>query len=482
MRRLKRGLAAAIALSLCAFAAQAQSPSADTGWPAGEALMSQYRAGNLAAVIQGAPATLAAEPWNHELRLAYANALTWSGREWQAVAEYEMLLGTELEIDGRLGLANALAWTGRMSDSIPHYQRLLEGKHAGEAKQGLANAYLWMKREDLAYPLFTQLRATYPDKEVGKEGLYYTLRAIRPRTTLGYAYSHDNQPMSRGEPFVSHSWRMFDNSLILGVGYSGSRDWFDNTPGLSYERREWYVRAEAVAVPLAPRVTVSRVDELDTEEAGALFRLNPVPARTFGELRLTLTDWPLYVNVGRIDWGKQSFTGRAQAYGLVADRFGLEGSYQVAWGEIRAFANRFKVSQGDVPVALTRESDNTVDNADVKLYTRWRPWGREIKPFVGAHFRYSDHTDPFYWSPKKYALGYAGFEFAYEDRYYTVAGLLQGGFKLAGDAATAWSASISAKRWLNDDWAVGVAAYALGGTRTANYRAHGVSATVEKLW
>src|SRR5262249_8542008 len=154
-------------------------------------------------------------PWNTELRLAYAQALTWTGREWQSVEQFEMLIGTDREVDGRLGLANALAWTGRMSEAIPHYRLLAGTKHAGEAKQGMANAYLWMKAEDLALPLFQQLRVEYPDQEVGKLGLFYTERAIRPRTTLGFARNHDNQPMTRDEPYVTQTWRMFDNSLIL---------------------------------------------------------------------------------------------------------------------------------------------------------------------------------------------------------------------------------------------------------------------------
>jgi tetratricopeptide (TPR) repeat protein len=449
--------------------------------------MTEYRAGHTAAVIEGAPAALKAEPWNRELRLAYANSLVWSGHEWASVEQYEMLLGTELEVDARLGLANALAWTGRMSESVPHYKMLLESKHKGEAKQGLANAYLWMKREDLAYPLFTQLRETYPDQEVGKEGLFYTLRAIRARTTFGYNYLHDNQPMTREEPYLSHSWRMFDNSLVLGLQAAPSRDKFEDLAkpgvGLKLERKEYTFRAEAIALPLAPRVYVTRVNEIDTDDSGSPFNLNPVPARTFAELRLTLTDWPLYVHAGRIDWGKQSFTGKAQAYGLIADRYGIEGTYQLAWGEIRAFANTFRISQGDVPAALNyATADNTVNNGDLRLYTRWRPWGPQIKPFVGAHFRYSDHNDPLYWSPKKYALGYFGVEAGWDQRYWTIGALVQGGFKLAGDASEAWNTSFSAKRWLNDDWAVGMTAYAQGGTRTANYRAYGAGFTVEKLW
>src|SRR4029078_10757884 len=125
MRPSQRGLAAALALSLCALAAHAQV-TPDTGWAARRGFRSAYRAGNYTEVIQGAPATLAAEPWNNELRLAYAYSLIWSGREWQSTAEFEKLRGTEVEVDARLGLANSYAWTGRLGESLPHY-RLLTG-------------------------------------------------------------------------------------------------------------------------------------------------------------------------------------------------------------------------------------------------------------------------------------------------------------------------------------------------------------------
>jgi hypothetical protein len=183
MRRPVRGLAAAIALSLCAPLAHAQSP-ADAGWPVSEGLMTEYRKGNLPPLVAGAPEALKAEPWNKDLRLAYANSLTWSGKEWSAVEHYEMLLGTDLEVDARLGLANALAWTGRLSESLPHYKMLLEGKHAGEAKQGLANALPVDEARGPRAALVPAVARDLPDQEVGKEGLFYTLRATRPRTTL----------------------------------------------------------------------------------------------------------------------------------------------------------------------------------------------------------------------------------------------------------------------------------------------------------
>ena len=480
MRPTLRGLVTATALAVCALAANAQT-SPDEGWPAGERVMTKYKAGNYAEVIAQAPDALRGEPWNHELRLAYANSLTWSNREWPAAEQYRMLLDTEVGVDARLGLANALAWSGRMKESLPHYRLLFATKHAGEAKQGYANALRWMGRDDLAIPIYEELRATYPDQEIGKEGLFYSRRAVRPRTTLGIAYNHDNTEMNRSEPILSQSWRMADNSILFGIEASDGHDWFAIPAGSGgYPRREYGLRFEALAIPLEPRLFVSRQEQPD--ETVAPFARAELPGRTFGEVRLTLADWPLYVHAGRVNWGKLGFTPGAQLAGLEADRYGFEVKYQTEWGEVRAFANHFRIFQGSGPEALKYDADNTVNNGDLRLVTRWRPWTREIKPFFGVHLRYSDHTDPLYWSPKKYALGYLGLEGEWESRDWNLSTAVQGGFKLAGEANTAWLVSVGGKRWLNEDWAVGFNAFAQSGTRTTNYRAQGAGVTIEKLW
>jgi tetratricopeptide (TPR) repeat protein len=449
-----RAAVAAFLLSLPVQDAFAQA-SANEGWPASERLLEQYRKGNYAPVIAEAPTVLQAEPWNNPLRLAYGYSLLWSGREWSAVDQFRELLETDVGVDARLGLANGLAWTGRMAESLPHYRMLLTTKHAGEAKQGMANAYRWMGRDDLALPLYRELRVAYPDQEAGKEGLYYAERATRARTTFGFAFTRDTTPTHRTEPTVSHEWRDASKSVIFGLDASGGRDW--KYPE-KLERREIGFRVESLETPLSPRLSLSRQSEPES--------------RTFGDLRLRVADWPLYVNAGHINWGKLSFTIPAIEQGLTANRFGVEGQYQTFAGELRGYANHFRISD-----------DNKIDNGDVRLTPRWRPWGNEVKPYVGVHWRYSDHTDPDYWSPKRFVLGYGGVELAWgNQRVWTVGALFQAGFKVAGEASTSLSAFLSAKRWIGDDWAVGAAAFYQTGTREAGYRARGASITLEKLW
>lgn len=448
-----RACLAVIGLALAGPVAIAQT-AADKDWPASEVVMGKFNAGRYAEVIAESPAVLAAEPWNHDLRLAYANSLLWTGQEWAAVGQFRLLLETGLATEARLGMGNGLAWTGRMAEAMPYYDALLSTRKSGEAKLGKGNALRWMGRDHLAMPLFEELRAAYPDKDTGEEGHYYARRALRPRTSAGILYAQDNTPMRRSEPMASHTWRSPGKSVIFGLDAAGGRDWDDDA---RIEQRDYALRVESLDTWLAPRLSVSRQSDPES--------------KTFAELRLEVRQWPLYVHVGRINWGKLSFTTPALVSGLTAERYGLEGKYPVEAGELRGFANHFDISDG-----------NRIDNGELRFTSRWRPWGREIKPYAGVHWRYSGRVEPAYWSPETYAVGFLGVEGEWERRHWTFFAQGQVAFKLAGEANTAWAASVVAKRWIGDDWSVGVAGYAQSGTRTDKYRAEGVTLTVEKLW
>jgi hypothetical protein len=376
-------------------------------------------------------------------------------------------------------MANGLAWTGRMDQALPHYQAVMDDSafwdlyrraekgevpvfptpsdaaQRNEAKLGMANALRWMNRADRAHPLYLQLRASHPTSDVGEEGEFFARRELRARTTFNMGYSQDNTPMRRFEPLVSHQWRNDAKDVIFYLEGTGGHDWDDRR---DLDRRDVTFRVEGLDLPLSPRLSVTQQND---------------PERTtFGDLRLQVTGWPLYVSAGRVNWGKLAFTTDALDLGLTANRYGVNGNYQIAWGELRGFYNHFDISD-----------DNRVDAADVRLALReWRPLGKEIKPFVGVNWRSASRTVPEYWSPQTYGLGYVGLEGEWERREWYFFALGQVGFKLAGEASTAWGASLIAKRWIGRDWSVGVNAYALGGTRTDNYRAEGVNLIVEKLW
>jgi tetratricopeptide (TPR) repeat protein len=459
MRSVLRGLAAATVVSAYALAADMPvSVSPDEGWPIGERVLSKYKAGKQKEVVVEGEAALAKEPWNNELRYAYANSLLWNGREWDATPQYRMLLETEYAVDARLGLANSLAWTGRMTEALPHYQMIVnDPKVGGEARLGMANVYLWLGRADLALPIYKQLRADYPTQDTGEEGLYYARRATRAHTTFGDTYTRDNTPTRRNEPWASHTWRDESNAWIFGLYGNVGHDWNPNL-NRDLDRREYGVSVENVDWALAPRLSVSRQQDPQ--------------GLTFGELRIqAISSWPLYVSAGRVNWGKLSFTVPALGKGLTANHAGLEGRYNTYAGELRGFANYWDVSDG-----------NKVENAELRLTSRWRPFGQEIRPFIGTHWRGADQTVPDYWSPEKYWLGFAGVEWAWERRYWSITGLAQVGFKIAGDASTAWSVALAGKRWIGDDWAIGVSGYAISGTRQVGYKSEGATVTLEKLW
>jgi tetratricopeptide (TPR) repeat protein len=460
--RMLRVLAAAIGLTL-SVATVAQSP-ADEGWPASERILGKFRDGKYAEVIAEAPQALRAEPWHSELRLAYATSLLWNGSEAQAAREYAALVDTDVGVEARLGLANALAWSGNTPAALPQYRRLLGSAKSDEAKLGLANALRLSGREDLALPLYRELRAAHPNDDIGKEGLFYAERSVRGRTAFGASFTKDSTPTQRFEPVVSHEWRDPSRAWIFGVEASGGRDW--RYPA-KLTREEYALRIEALGLPLAPRVSVSQ-------------QVEP-RSHTFGELRLRAGDWPMYVSAGHINWGKLSFTLQALEQGLTADRVGVEGAFPTALGEVRGYANHYRISD-----------DNRIDNGDARLTLRWRPLGAQVKPFVGVDWRYSRRADPDYWSPRRFVLGYGGVEAAWSERHWTFGALAQVGFKIAGDASTSLAGFLSAKRWLRgqaprgqdppSDWAIGITAFTQTGTREATYRARGATLTLEKLW
>jgi len=304
------------------------------------------------------------------------------------------------------------------------------------------------------------LRAAYPNENVGEEGLFYATRAVRARTALGGLYTHANLPFSfsRREAYASQTWRMAEDAVIFGLQASDGRQ-------QDTDLREYAFNVEALALPLAPRLVVSRQVRPDRDEA---FDTGvALPARTFAELRLQLTEWPLYVHVGRVNWGKLVFSPSTLELGLEADRIGVEGKYQVALGEIRGFANHFRIRQRSVPDELrpaVGDLDNAIDDGEIRLTTRWRPWTREIKPFIGVHWRFSDNPGP-YWSPRRYVLGFVGLEAEWVERYWSFTAQVQAGAKISGEAAAMVSGAVIAKRYLNDDWAVGLTAYAQSGAR-----------------
>lgn len=446
-----------LALLVSFTGAARAEPTEDEDWPLADRLLDRFAAGRYEDVVRLAPGVLAQEPRNDELRRALADSLLWTGHAWAASGQYLALIETgspEMAAGGRLRLADALAWTGRMPQSLPYYTAQLDGPDANQARLGRANAERWMGRHDLALPDYRKALAARPDDEAAQLGALYSDRELRPRTELVAGIVRDNTPMRRDEALLRHTWRNDAGTRIYAVDTNADRD---EGSGVSLRQRETGFHVEDLALPLAPR--------LDLADQGAPDR------RLFGQLRLQVAEAPLYVNYGMVNWGKLVFNAPALKEGLIAHRAGLEGKLPTAAGEFRGFIDRYTVSDG-----------NRVDNADVRLTPWWRPWGPDIRPYAGIAWRSADRSVADYWSPRRYGVGYAGLEGEWQRRDWSFFAFGHVGVPLSGEAANYWGTGLSAKRWLSGDWAVAATAWAQSNARGANYRAHGLNFTLEKLW
>ncbi len=437
--------------------AQAQ-PSADDGWPESDRLLATYaRDRDPRPLWRRAPALLREDPTHDDLRTALADSYLAAGHTWDAAIEYQYLVdhgAAAVKPHARLYLAHALSWTGRMPRAEPHYQALLDGPLAPDSRLGLANALRWQGRQDLAMPHYRQSVIEQPHNPVATDGALFSERALRARTVVGFTVLKDNSPMRRQELQWLHQWRNEGGYRIFSVEGVGARD---ENPALHRPQRELTVRAEDLNLPGAPRVELTQ---------------QTLPrSSTFGQLRLRASDSPLYVNIGRVNWGKMAFNVHALDEGLTAQRIGLEGKYPSALGEWRGYANRFGISDG-----------NRVDNGDIRLTPWWRPWGSEVRFYAGTAWRRSARNDPRYWSPNRYAAAYVGIEGEWERPGWSLLASGYLGTPLTNDAARYWAATLSAKKWLNRDWALGVNAWAQSNSQGAQYRSHGLGVLVEKLW
>ncbi len=446
-----------ILLSVFAFGAPgavAAEPEDDEDWPLSFRIIDRFSAGDYGRVIADAPRSLAEEPGNNEVRFAYARSLLWHGHAWAAAAPFRELLNSAFDAEARLGLAHALAWTGRLAQAIPHYSSLLEGPLEKEARLGVAHAERWRGRPELALPHYRRAVTNDPDSKEAAHGGLYAERALRPRTVLAANSSQDSTPMHRKDLVLQHSWRDRSQTRIFSLEQVIDRD---AEPDLSRRQREFSVGIEDLDMALAPRLDLS---------------VQNVPhSLAFAHLRLKLAESPIYLNMGRVNWGKLAFNAHALDEGLTARRAGFEGKIQTPLGEVRGFINRYAISDG-----------NRVLNGDVRLTPWWRLYGPEVRAYTGIAWRDAKRRADHYWSPTRYVVAYLGVEGEWETPGWSAFAFVTVGTRLAGEAAPFWSAGVNVKRWLDRDWAVGGNLWAQSNGQGENYRAHGFGVRIERLW
>ena len=141
------------------------SPTSGLAAPADDAIQAFQKDDYYNAAAIGSVA-LAQSPQNHALRLVVANSLSWTGRYEAAIAQYEMLFGTDLEAAGRVGIGNIFRWRGMIPAAAAMHERAV---------------------------------SLAPQSKDAAIALALTARELRPATTLRLLHFDDNLKYERNE-------------------------------------------------------------------------------------------------------------------------------------------------------------------------------------------------------------------------------------------------------------------------------------------
>jgi tetratricopeptide (TPR) repeat protein len=381
--------------------------------------------GDYEAVAKQGLRLLEQERNNHDLRLLVANSLAWTGFLDQAIVQYQQLQNTPLAQDANIGLANALRWKGQDADALPLYQAVL-------------------------------MRT--PDNAAAREGLQLAQRELRPRTIVTVGKDQDSSGSQRRAVVVEQSWRDQSGKHWFAVEAAGAND---KLLGLRQNERDVALRYQALGWPLQPKI------ELD---------LQANPQRdVFGNLRLHFGSAQNYLDIGRVNWGKMASNAKALQAGLSANHVGVAYSGRSQWGELGARLDYYGISD-----------DNEIITSGLRFVPAWRPLGSHVKLFAGIETRDARRgaINGSYWAPVDgFGIGFAGLQADFGAADWSLYSSGQVGGRLYGEAANNWAFSVGGKRWLGQDWALGVNFFKLASTRdNSSYRAKSLNMSLEKLW
>lgn len=408
-----------------AFAQQGSASGTAQRAPSAQAqdIKKMYGAGDYSAVARLGSARLAAEPNNHELRYM---------------------------------VANSYAWTGKLDQAAVHYKALSGTSYASQANLGLANVYRWGGMPGLALPLYRQAHAANPnDKEVS-EGLNYALRELRPRTQGRLIWAEDSLDTIRKGAVLAQRWTDASSRHGFELELGALQD---KRNALKVNQRDLTLRYSGLATPLKPRA------EISIQESPR--------SKLFGAAEAKLPNLPITLSAGHINWGKLAFDPNALQANLWANRIGVQTNAPSEIGTWNAgyFANRISDS-------------NTIQDAYLQFTPAWQPIKvPEVKFFVGFEGRKARFNSPAYWSPRDgNYLGTIGVNANWQDTLWERGFLIQYGAPLGGEAVNSYSVSAGAKRWFNNNWAVGFNIATQRSQRTGSYRATSAMLSVEGLW
>jgi hypothetical protein len=366
-----------------------------------------------------------------------------------------LVLLTKEKVDEQLRfyIANSLAWTNRLKEAGQLYRVLLDSKYKSSAMLGLANLNRWQGRDHLALPLYQEILTTEPDNKDALEGLRLSTRETAIRTTVTAGGSHDSGQIQTRVLRLNHRWRDASMANIWEVETSLLKA---NDATTEARRQDFTVRYRMLDAFLKPRLEASSDGN-----------------HLFGNVGVSIGGLPILIDVGRVNWGLVANTPKAMAARLVADRIAVQTTAVLAVGSLYARADVSKISDG-----------NTVTTSALRFTPAWRPLGTHFKPVLGFETRSSKVNTINYWSPSDgYGSASAGLMGEWGGSDWNFSASAQAGARVFGEAGNSWSVSSGGKRWLTNDWAIGMNLWAMASMRNNQpYKAQSLYFTVEKLW
>jgi tetratricopeptide (TPR) repeat protein len=375
--------------------------------------------------------------------------------KYSEAASEGMLLLTKEKVDDllQLSIANSLAWVGRTKEAGQLYRVLQPSKYKSDALLGLANLHRWQGRDHLALPMYKEILTLAPENKDAIEGLRLATREVRPRTTITLGGLQDSSNVEVRSLKLNHRWT---DETMANVWEVETGTLHSKGPTVTVNRPSLTVRYKAQETIFKPRL------ELGTDGKNI-----------YGNVGISFEDFPVLIDVGRVNWGEISNNPRALAAQLAATRISAQINTSLASGNLFARAEVNNISDGNTIIAST-----------VRFTPGWRPLGPYIKPVIGFETRDSKLSKLEYWSPAAgYGSAFGGITLERQESDWNISATLQAGTRLYGEAGSSWSASMGGKYWLNKDWALGLRLWSMASQRDLQrYRATSAFVTVEKLW
>lgn len=383
--------------------------------------------------------------------------LNTAGDYAKAGSEGLALIASQKPDDGlQLIIANSLAWSGRLKEATVTYQSITEETLVDDANVGIANILRWRGRDEIAVPMYRQVLANNPDHIDAKNGLDLAERETAPRTAITFGGTSDSSQVQSRTMAVAHRWRDDSGYRIYEVEAAAVRE---SLPGVEAPLQEVTVRYQDVGVELRPTLELT----LPTNIKNSLF----------GNLRLQFDEDRAQFDVGRVNWGKYSTNANSLLARETATHIGfsLKRSYEL--GEASTKVDYFNISD-----------DNAVLSSDVRLTSAIRPFGNNVKPYLGIETRKATFTSPNYWSPSEGAGSlYGGLSGEWPWENWSAYGGIQAGLGLYGEAGTSWMLSGGAKYWITGNYALSFNLWGMTSVRTGSeYRSHAANVILEKIW